>query len=403
MRFNLFKNELIILYFLLVTIWLTSFIVSHYIQLSKFNHYDSTFELFQEKLKNLEQSSLEARDQLQKWLLINSSINTILFNHRSNLCVAILSKNRINSNRNYVIQAVMSLLTRCSFKSDFKLTLFNMEENPDMNKNALMLRNLINIENINSGIIHSNIRVKEAADYASVIKNLNGKNCTHQLILEDDAIAQNDWFNRVETIIKMIPSENKCFLVKLFTGYKFYDWNWLLFKYALLKVLFLSFIIAFTTFCINLLLTKLFQYKNTKTEFKLVLIAINSIGLIVFFNTTSTTPIKSGIREYSTGFGGVAALFNRGNSIKFALYLEKIVSDYLNGKSDFFLPKDLLIENYRQLNNLTEFIVEPSMFQHIGFHSSLYSRDLTQNGFDSMFKSYSFLDSNKMIIFKPDN
>ena len=86
------------------------------------------------------------------------------------------------------------------------------------------------------------------------------------------------------------------------------------------------------------------------------------MGLVVFCVTTSVAPIKwNGIRQYSTGFGGVALLFNRHNSIKFAEYLEKVVGDFLAGKSAFFQPKDLLIEKFKCENNFSEFIAEPSL------------------------------------------
>ena len=67
-------------------------------------------------------------------------------------------------------------------------------------------------------------------------------------------------------------------------------------------------------------------------------------------------------------------------------------------------PKDLLIEYYRKENGLKEFVAEPSIFQHIGFFSSLKLRNSSffptfQN---QHFQSYSFEDNLKSIEFDPE-
>jgi hypothetical protein len=54
---------------------------------------------------------------------------------------------------------------------------------------------------------------------------------------------------------------------------------------------------------------------------------------------------------------------------------------------------------YREKNNLKEFIIEPSLVQHSGMHSSLYDRDTTLTGFKNLYKSYSFIDENLPIVF----
>ena len=192
-----------------------------------------------------------------------------------------------------------------------------------------------------------------------MIRKLYAKECNYQLILEDDILAQFNWFTRIETIVANIPikHKNKWLLVKLFTGYKFWDWDWTREWTVWLEVAYTSALIVF--FTVVLFVKLLCQPLN---RVKCALILVNSVGLVVVYHATRVAPIQwNGIREYSTGFGGVAVLFNRNNSIRFAAYLEKVVDDFILGKSEFFQPKDLLIEQFKSENNLSEFIVEPSL------------------------------------------
>jgi hypothetical protein len=399
------KYEYLIFFILIIVTWLICILCCFNLKTSKFNHYDKTYEAYLMKTFNLEKSSINARIKMESWLIKQNK--TILFNNNNNtsfICIAILSKNRINSKINYINQAVMSLLTRVNinkYENNVSIMLFNTETISIMNTNALKLKNLINIENLSSNIINSNLRVKEAADYALALRKLNSKNCKYQLLLEDDAIAAFNWMERILKIIDelLLIHRNNWFIVKLFTGYKFYDWDWIHSKEIIRNLFIISlFLTCLTCFIYyNLLIRKSINFKLK--SIRLVLMLINSIGITVFFNATSITPFHNGIREYSTGFGGVSVLFNGLLSIEYALYLEKTVNDYQTGKRSDFMPKDLLFQEFKELNNLTEFIVEPAVFQHTGLYSSLYDRDTSINGFKQMFKSYSFIDNHKLIEF----
>ncbi len=229
-----------------------------------------------------------------------------------------------------------------------------------------------------------------------MIRKLYAKECNYQLILEDDIIAQLNWFDRIKSIIDFIESNKnkaKCLVVKLFTGYNFFDWDWAMDWNVWLQVFSISFIILFFT---HFFVTSLTTQRINKISF--ILILINSVGIVSFCYAASTEPLKRhGVREYSTGFGTAAVLFNKNNSILFANYLEEVVDNFLTRKSKFFKHKDLLIETFRRQNNLIEFIAEPSVFQHQGMHSSLEKRDLSLFGFLEIYKSYSFLDDEKLI------
>jgi len=193
-------------------------------------------------------------------------------------------------------------------------------------------------------------------------RKLYAKRCKYQLILEDDIIAQFNWFNRIKSIIVSIETNNqnedKWLAVKLFTGYFFFDWDWIMHWNIWSEVIVISLIIAFFTY---IFVNNLTFHRIKKIKFLLIL--INSLALVSFYNATRVAPFKwYALREHPTRFGCVAVLFNKNNSIKFAKYLEQVVNDFLTGKSNFFLNKDLLIEIFRRKNNLVEFIAEPSVF-----------------------------------------
>ena len=161
-----------------------------------------------------------------------------------------------------------------------------------------------------------------------------------------------------------------------------------------LEVIVISLIIAFFTY---IFVNNLTFHRIKKIKFLLIL--INSLALVSFYNATHVAPFKwYALREHPTRFGCVAVLFNKNNSIKFAKYLEQVVNDFITGKSNFFLNKDLLIEIFRRNNNLVEFIAEPSVFQHQGLHSSLENKNELRMHFkEKMLRSYSFLDDYKLI------
>ena len=130
---------------------------------------------------------------------------------------------------------------------------------------------------------------------------------------------------------------------------------------------------------------------------------MNSLSLITIFYATSVTPCGVGVRPYSTGFGTVSLLIPYSKLILLSNYLNVTIYDYLNGRIDKISAKDLIIDSFKTQNNLTEFIIEPSVIQHIGRHSSLYTRDVeSSDGYKRMYKSFSWADSKKLIEFDPN-
>jgi hypothetical protein len=396
--------------FILVLVfnWTLSYVFCKYLnQYSKFYHSESKFDRYLYKSKILEQSSITAQLELEKWLSLNNK-NIPLFKSLNEsqskfMCVSILSKNRIGANvNNYVSQTIMSLLTKTPLKLEKQIQIiaFNTENDSEKNVNLLKFKNLIKIETLKSSIAHENLRIKEALDYALILKYMHSQNCQNSIIMEDDALIAHNWFQMITSSLDCIQktfNEREFIYIKLFSGYKFFDWDWIKFPSIILKVFFYAFLITGLNWSI-IQNTNIFKLTNVK----LFLLIINSFSLITIFYATSVTPCGVGVRPYSTGFGTVSLLIPYSKLILLSNYLNVTIYDYLNGRTDKINAKDLIIDSFKTQNNLTEFIIEPSIIQHIGRHSSLYTRDVeSSDAYKRMYKSFSWADSKTLIEFDP--
>lgn len=392
-------NELISLIFLILTTWIILLIALHRIDSSKFSHYENNYKTYLSKSDRLLNSSLKAKNDLKYWLKKNLALTPLFSQNKTNyLCLSVLSKNRIGSTKNYVTQSVMSILTRASLKYRNKIRIFgfNMEPEPEKNQNLLDLNDLIQVENLSSKFEHKNMRLVEALDYAKCLRYLRKQACKYSILIEDDAVFSTNWYEKIENELRKIEKLNlkNFFIIKLFSGYKFFDNDWIFYPFLLIWALFLSVVVWFLEF---LFLTRIRKLKLS--NFSVICLFLNSLVLVWFSRTTSISPMGEGVHEYTTGFGAVSVLFPWNRLLSLAEYMENTVESYLSGKSIYFEAKDLLIEDFRSRNRLVEYILEPSIIQHTGMHSSLYKRDMSQRGFRLMYKSFSFVDNFKLIEF----
>lgn len=298
--------------------------------------------------------------------------------------------------------SAMALITRIKLKHENKVRIVILNLNNDDSEDVNKFKSILHIERVSSLLIKpdKNERVKELLDYIAVIERFHRLKCNYTLLVEDDAIAALDWFESINDVLSNhLLNENNWIFVKLFTGYKLYDWDWLMYPEAILRVIFFS--IVFGTFQVFLIKNKI-KAKIWKL-IVIILIYLNSLLLISWLNTTSIHPVRSGLRTYNSGFGCVAVLYPRQilENNKLVDYFKSTLENYISGRVNFFEPKDLLLDRFKKANNLTEYTIEPSVFQHIGMHSSLYARDASRNGFKTMFKSNSFIHTNELIHFNP--
>jgi hypothetical protein len=436
-------SQFYILLILQISAWFFSiFLCKYYLTSSKYRYYEPNFNNYIVNLHKQENDSIEAKKNLRQWVreaFPSKQIKSFFKNPnqltQSNkyVCVGILSKNRINSQLNYVNKAVMSVITRLPFEKwkDVSIIGFNLEYSLDFNRNLLDLSDLIHIVNISSNIDHREPKVKETMDYALVLNELYTFNCKYSLIIEDDSIISHDWYSRIKDSIDYINVNNKLddwMCTKLFSGYKFYDidllYDPLIVITCILKSLIFSiFQILLFNIINNVLYLRHSLLKNFK-RFKLIflksiflvienkrtkyyfiisysLIIINSFLIIFWFKLTSINPVDTNnIRDFSARFGTVAVLYPYHQLLPFSQYLKNELREYLYNANAHFLPKDLSLFKYKQINNLKEFTMEPSLVQHTGLHSSLHNIRINEKAYNNLIRSYSFTDENKPVTFE---
>lgn len=235
-------------------------------------------------------------------------------------------------------------------------------------------------------------------DYALVLKTINEMDCSYGLVLEDDAIISHNWFTRIQLALEQsnLKTRLNWSYIKLFIGYKLYDWEWLRYPSVIIKVLLFSIFLHIVQYTI---IFNIYPKKFSKITFFLVF--VNSVALIVVFNATSVNPVGAGLHEFTTGFGTVSVLIPRHRLLNISQFLIKNVDDFITGRSRDFIAKDLQLDNFRKSVGDVEFVFEPSLVQHIGYFSSVYERDVSPEGYKRMFKSFSFVSHFNPIRFDP--
>lgn len=397
---------------LLISNWFFLFIFSKYMnKYSKLYHLKETYQHYAQYSAKMEESSIHAQIELEKWLNLTHHHHKLpLFNRLLNssqpkpMCIGILSKSRQGSKYNYVNQAIMSLLTKTPLKLDrqIKMIAFNTDET-NQNHHLLNMKHLIKIVNISANAsLTSKPRLKEALDYALALEYLHREMCEYSLVIEDDALIAHNWYRSLTNgleFIKRNHNETNLLYVKLFTGYKFFDWNWLSLPLMVLKVCLYSLLLLGLNMIVEIKFLKL----KFNTPLKSSCLLVNSFGVCVFFYTISVAPCGFGVRPYSTGFGTVSLLIPHAKLLMLARHLQSINYGYLNGSVKEFNAKDIVMDIFKDENKWYEFIIEPSLVQHIGMHSSLYVREETSWAYRQMYKSFSWMDSKELIEFDLNN
>ncbi|CAF0865073.1 unnamed protein product [Brachionus calyciflorus] len=378
--------------------WLILILLSHLNPWSKFSLYRISYKSYKKDYAKLAQSATISKKHLEKWLSNRSNENLVFnLNTTNYLCVGVISKNRIGTEVNYVKEALMSIIARVSFSKKDKIRLvgFNVEPNSSDNKHLLEFNNLIRIENITSGLKNQQSKVIETLDYSYCMKYFTNLKCKYSLLVEDDALFAENWFDILDKEMVKIQNSNKWLMLKLFTGIIFFndDWAQLEYPMIILKVILYAIVLA----ALEIYFLKL-MCKHISILFICILL-LNSGYQAYFLNSSSTVPFGKGIRVQRTGFGSVAVLYPNQHLSALSEYLESSVLKFVNKKSNYVEPKDILMERYRRENKLDEIIIEPSLVQHTGFYSSLEQKNPTYSNFHKMFKSLTFADDLKTIKF----
>ena len=416
------KNTYLLLYLGLA--WLLAFTYNfNFNSNSKYNFYAKNDADFMHTFDTYLNESLNAIKHIEEWILMYS-IDKPLFNNIINdtanqLCVGIITKKR-HATYFYPVQSVASLLTRTKLKyqANIFITFLNVDDEPLKHDDLIYLDNLIGsvqVPAMNKDWNKTKLvpKVKEAFDYAKIMEYFytNKTACKYALLVEDDSIAAFEWYEKIYEALRIVDdkepkSTSKWLCIKLFTSYRYFDF--LTHMPTLIKTILVTFLASFIQMIV-LISLRLIKFKFLR-HFELYALFLNTLLIVFWLNFTHISPLGYGISEYSIGFNTVANVYPRSILGALSLYIERYVKRYLHdAKTDItsFLPKDLLLKEFKNEFRLKEYIVEPAVFQHVGLQSSFSQRLFDKFNIFKVqyrpFQSYSFnKEYLRPIVFDPN-
>lgn len=440
--FILRKETFYLTLFVLLS-WVFIYLINKLNPYSKLNYLVDSDDDFLEKFDTYLNSSQTTLIDMKKWIKNNyESIGLLspsepLFNRNQNsneqLCVGIFTKKRFG-NRYYLTQTIVSMLTRIKIKYQDRIciNLFDVDLYSADNKDFQQIEGLLVKQTLNLNIkLIENYRhiskVKEAADYAAAMSYFykNKPECNLVLLIEDDSVASYDWYEKIIEAVKQIQhmellnsylygkrAIENWMCLKLFTSFRYFDW--FLHPFTVLYFIIFSIILSVInvflfnmffklvtarTFSVLKRLDSVFSLNISKSA--IVILIINSFLIKFWLNSNSISPLGYGVKNYSQGFNTVANVYPRSKLNIIYKFIEMQIKDFINGDVDLFVPKDIALEKLRRQNGYDQYIVEPSIFQHVGIQSSLSHIENTLKDVYKLqyrpFQSYSFFKE----YFKP--
>jgi hypothetical protein len=400
----------------------------HFNPNSKYKYYVKSNAQYMRSFDKYKNESLISLDLMQQWLKENNIekpiFNKLLNRNQKNiLCVGIMSMRRVMSSssfklkhRFYTIQTVVSLLTRVQFKYQDRIAIniFNLNRNKsialDEHRDLMLLDNLIQIINITdmSESNSSNViqpvhkinsiysltypKAQELCDYANIMKyyHVNRTECDNVLLLEDDSIASHDWYEKICNALNKIQSQSfsssKWLCLKLFTSFRYYDF--FIHLPTVLNIIFYSFLFTLVQMFI------LFIIMSKRSHFMgdFLLLFVNTLFIHLYLKSTHISPLGYGLHEFSLGFNTVANVYPNKILGKLSSFIKEYYIEFCSKFGTEFhfdlMPKDVYLKFFKTKFNLKEFILEPSVFQHVGLQSSLGASESALNSNEFYKKQY---------------
>jgi hypothetical protein len=181
-----------------------------------------------EKFVSYDATAKQALSDLKKYIH-SHSMELPLFRERGTpkprICVGIQTTNRPRSPFSYVVQALTSLLVRMNYrqnKNDVHIHVFNMEKNPQEHKDIHLIEGLVPITHVHKELPGLHLRSSEARkgqeglDHSVILHHFINEGCQYPILIEDDAIAAENWVDSVNQAIKELPTD--WFIIKLFSS-----------------------------------------------------------------------------------------------------------------------------------------------------------------------------------------
>jgi hypothetical protein len=254
-----------------------------------------------------------------------------------NICLGIVTARRMNAPFAYLVQAVSSILNRMNHRdslNDTFIQVFNVDNEPDLHTEVEIVRHFLPVTNVKKPLpanttLASDVPIgrhtHENLDNAAILRLLHRQQCRLPIIVEDDALATNDWMDAVLNAQRQLEhpvqslhlTESSWFMVRLFAARP--------------------------------------NYPPTSSE---------------------------GINSYDPTFSTVALLFNTYYLLQAADALEASVikaigvGEYSDTVPLETVPKDLVIQDLAKKQGARMLAYEPVIFQHTGIYSAVNIRSL---------------------------
>lgn len=262
------------------------------------------------------------------------------------ICVAIVSARRPKAPFTYLLQDVSALLNRMNYKTykdQVYIHAFNVDNEPDQHKEFEILESLIPTTRVKAEIRSTQgfpiqTHYHENKDNAIIIRHLDTMGCQYPILLEDDAMATNEWVESVLVAIQQLEAHpDPWFMVRVFTARSVYP------------------IIR-----------------------------------------------NRGLNDYVQTFGAVALMLNSKHMVEYASELDKVTDKTVAArKHELHIPKDHVAADYAKNKHLLDWSFEPVIFQHTGMYSSVSDRPVNRGTVSQWFMfSRNFEADRQPITFK---
>ena len=260
------------------------------------------------------------------------------------ICIGIQTAGRKSSPINYVEQTVGALLARMEMpQNDVYIHVFNVHNSSEVHKDVESIQDLVPVTRT-KGTLPKTLAVEyqpqfaEAHDHREAIRVLKRIGCQYPILIEDDALPQEGWLDRVRQAIKELEERDK-------------DW-----------------------FLIKMYISREPGYERKDQSYV-------------------------GITSHDQTFNGVAMMYNPKYMLDYGDSLVNHTRLVMAGKLDkmFYEFKDTWLNIYQADHKLKVEAFEPPIFQHTGIYSSVNMRPLEK--FPWFMESREFVSQDLPIVF----
>lgn len=138
--------------------------------------------------------------------------------HRnSRICVGVGSARRPGSPFKYLTQTLASLVTRMGAEDGVYIHVFNLDDEPELHTEVADIRDLFGVSNIKAkAAVRLERKLQEGLDFADTLTEMHSWGCPSVLLLEDDALAQDNWVEMVE--LAVAGASQSWFATRLFVS-----------------------------------------------------------------------------------------------------------------------------------------------------------------------------------------